>query len=298
MACPQLPHYFTTCILFLKFVNKGVFLRKSSIFLEKRVFWYSPQWIGRKRGYLLCPVFYREKGGSFGLTSQYFTTEKGVHVGLKCQCLIAKRGLFELKGQCFAAKRGLFSKWRTRMGTIFSSEWGSQGHAQTLNTNHCLLCFSCNHGVTIVFYVNPRLLRDDQTFLAAKPYKVYHKGGRTVVEFSTPTKTWKVSFLTHHGSRCFFLLGVGQLGLYTWFNPPKPGLQSRDLCGTMCTLSIANSTLLNWPIVNLLIWFILYYLVVFFCILVHDYNLCFTGFCYNVGHYNYNSIWPYYIDVH
>ncbi len=50
----------------------------------------------------------------------------------------------------------------------------------------------------------------------------------------------------------------------TCFNLPKPGLQSMAFCGDVCTLSIANSTLLNWPIVSLLILFILYYLVIFF----------------------------------
>ncbi len=38
-------------------------------------------------------------------------------------------------------------------------------------------------------------------------------------------------------------------------SPPKPGPQSRAICGTECTLSITNSTLLNWPIVSLLIVF-------------------------------------------
>ncbi len=32
------------------------------------------------------------------------------------------------------------------------------------------------------------------------------------------------------------------VGPITWFNPPKHGLQSRTLCGTMCALSIAHST--------------------------------------------------------
>ncbi len=31
---------------------------------------------------------------------------------------------------------------------------------------------------------------------------------------------------------------------------------------------------------------------VYFCILLHDYNLCFNGSCYNVSYYSYNSIWP------
>ncbi len=45
-------------------------------------------------------------------------------------------------------------------------------------------------------------------------------------------------------------------------------------------------------------WFYLYYLVMFFCILIHDYTLCFIGStcifpCYKVSYYNYISIWPY-----
>ncbi len=50
------------------------------------------------------------------------------------------------------------------------------------------------------------------------------------------------------------------------------------------------STLLNWPIVSLLILFIL--LSMFF-VLIHDYTMYFTGSqCYNYS--NYISIWPYY----
>ncbi len=65
---------------------------------------------------------------------------------------------------------------------------------------------------------------------------------------------------------------------------------------------IINSytTLLNWPIVRLLILFDIILLSNgFFCILVHDYTLCFTGSpCYNVSYYNYISIWPYSIVIH
>ncbi len=30
---------------------------------------------------------------------------------------------------------------------------------------------------------------------------------------------------------------MGQLGPYTWCNPPKPGLQSRALCGAVCFIN-------------------------------------------------------------
>ncbi len=93
--------------------------------------------------------------------------------------------------------------------------------------------------------------------------------------------------------------GSGTVGPINLVYPPKPGPQSRAICNTVCILSIANSTLLNWSIVSVLIYFILYYLEkTCFCILVHAYNLCFTGSsCYNVGCYNYNSIRPYYIVI-
>ncbi len=33
--------------------------------------------------------------------------------------------------------------------------------------------------------------------------------------------------------------GSGTVVPITWFNPPKPGPQSRSLCDTVCALSIA-----------------------------------------------------------
>ncbi len=57
------------------------------------------------------------------------------------------------------------------------------------------------------------------------------------------------------------------------------------------------STLLNWPIVGLLI---LFYFIFsnhgnVFCILVHDYTLCFIDSpCCSVSYNNYISVWPYY----
>ncbi len=75
---------------------------------------------------------------------------------------------------------------------------------------------------------------------------------------------------------------------------------SPGLCGTVYALSIANSTLWNWPIVSLLILF--YFILfsnVFFCILVHDYTLCFIGSpCCSISYYNYISVWPYYLVIH
>ncbi len=57
------------------------------------------------------------------------------------------------------------------------------------------------------------------------------------------------------------------------------------------------STLLNWPIVSLLILFLSFSNV--FGILVHDYTLCFIcSPCCNVSYYNYISVWPYFIVIH
>ncbi len=59
----------------------------------------------------------------------------------------------------------------------------------------------------------------------------------------------------------------------------------------VCTIN-SYRALLNWPIVSLLILFILFSNVFYF-ILVHDYTLCFSGSpCYNVSYYNYISISP------
>ncbi len=81
------------------------------------------------------------------------------------------------------------------------------------------------------------------------------------------------------------------------------------------SIAIVTSTLLNWPIVSLLILFysillnwpivsllILFYSILFSnvsCVLVHDSTLCFIGSpCCGVTYYNYISIWLYYIVIH
>ncbi len=114
----QLPHsyYFTTCILALKFVNKGVF------FEEIQDLHFS-----RKRRYFGTHLHeFGEKGVIF--MSSVLPQKMGFILEWKVSVLSRERGHFEPKSQCFAEKRGSFSNWRTRMGTIFSSEWGSQGN--------------------------------------------------------------------------------------------------------------------------------------------------------------------------
>ncbi len=56
-----------------------------------------------KKGLFFISV---KKGGSFGLTSQCFTSKKGVHFRLKSQCFIAKKGLFWAEKSVFCHKRG------------------------------------------------------------------------------------------------------------------------------------------------------------------------------------------------
>ncbi len=128
----QLSHsyYFTTCILVLKFVNKGVFFEE----IQDSNF-------PRKRGYFGTHLReFGEKGVIFDV--QCFTVKRGVHLGWQDSILQQKGGsfwteksvLYRKKGVILSwkvsvlpQKRGSFSNWKTRMGTIFSSEWGSRG---------------------------------------------------------------------------------------------------------------------------------------------------------------------------
>ncbi len=131
----QLPHsyYFTTRILVLTFVNKGIFFEEiqDSHFLRKRRYFGTHlREFGGK-----CVIFYVQhftvkRGVHLGWQVRVYH-KKGVHFGLKSPCFIAKKGYFELKSQRFATKGGSFSNWRTRTGTIFSSEWGSWGVARS-----------------------------------------------------------------------------------------------------------------------------------------------------------------------
>ncbi len=84
VGTPQLPHsyYFTTHILVLKFVNKGVFLEEiqNSHFPSKRGYYGTHL--------LECG----EKLGNFD--DQCFTSKNGVLCGLKSQCFTMKKGSF------------------------------------------------------------------------------------------------------------------------------------------------------------------------------------------------------------
>ncbi len=91
---------------------------------------------------------------------------------------------------------------------------------------------------------------------------------------------------------------MGWLGPYTLFHPPNPGLHTSAFCSTVCIIN-SYSTLLNWPIVSLLILFhFILFSNVFCCILVHDYALCFIGSpCCSFSCYNFISVWPFNIVI-
>ncbi len=113
---------FTTRILVLKFVNKGVFLEE----IQDSYF----PW---KRGYF--GIHLRElgeKGVTFEV--QCFTMKRRVHLGWKVSVLLQKRGFildwkvsvllrksgnFELKSQCFATKKGVIFKLENKDGYHF-----------------------------------------------------------------------------------------------------------------------------------------------------------------------------------
>ncbi len=94
----QLPHsyYFTTRILVLKFMNKGVF------FLGNPGFGFP-----RKRGYFGTHLReFGEKGVI--LYVQCFTVKRWVHLGWQVSVLRQKGVHFGLKSQYFIAKKGSF----------------------------------------------------------------------------------------------------------------------------------------------------------------------------------------------
>ncbi len=116
VAYAQLPHsyYFTTPILVLKFVNKGVFFEE-----------IQDSHFPRKRGYFgthLCE--FGEKEVIFYV--QCFTVKRGVHLGWKANALPQKGVHFGLKSQCFIVKKGLFwaekSVFCHKKGVIFKLE--------------------------------------------------------------------------------------------------------------------------------------------------------------------------------
>ncbi len=124
-----------------------------------------------------------------------------------------------------------------------------------------------------------KLLLSSLALLCRHKILLTHKNSRDFLLWRWRSQTGGAIFV------CRGSITVGPINLV---NPPKPGLKSRALCGTVCNLSIANSTLINWPIVSLLLllYFILF-TTVFFCILVHDYTVCFIRSpCCSDSYYN------------
>ncbi len=128
----QLPqsNYFTTRILVLKFVNKGV------------IFWGNPGFaFSYKNGGILVITFVNlEKkgvffmssvlpwtGGSLGLKVIVLPQKRGFILDWKVSVLSRKGVVLSWKFSVLQQKKRSFSNSRTRMDTIFSSEWGSQG---------------------------------------------------------------------------------------------------------------------------------------------------------------------------
>ncbi len=121
----QLPHtyYFTTHILVLKFVNKVVFWGGKSrihIFLEKG-------------GILVLTFMNLEKNGLF-LISSFLPWKGGLIWAEKSVFYCKKWVILSWKVSVLPQKRGSFSNWRTRMGTIFFSEWGSRARKLYFNS--------------------------------------------------------------------------------------------------------------------------------------------------------------------
>ncbi len=95
MFISKLPHsyYFTTRILFLKFVNKGVFFEEiqDSHFPRKR------EYFGTHLG---------DKGVIFDV--QCFTVKRGIHLGWKVSVLLQKRGSVWTEKSVLSRQRGYF----------------------------------------------------------------------------------------------------------------------------------------------------------------------------------------------
>ncbi len=145
LSTSQLPHsyYFTTCILVLKFTNKGVFFEEiqDSHSPRKRGYFgthllefgikgdnFHFQCFTLKKGFIWADnwVFYHKKRGSFWTEKSVFYHEKRVVLSWKVSVL--------------QQKRGSFSNWRTRIGTTFSSEWGSRDLPALSSITHLLPC--------------------------------------------------------------------------------------------------------------------------------------------------------------
>lgn len=72
-------------------------------------------------------------------------------------------------------------------------ELNGRGQYIDLGT-HFDRCFGnldlCIHGLTLSFWLNPRQLRDGQTFLSTPTYNIFYKNGQVNSEFYGQRRTW------------------------------------------------------------------------------------------------------------
>ncbi len=132
LVAPQLPdsYSFITCILVLKFVNKGLFVEEiqDSHFSRNGCILVLTSMNLEKKGLFFMSSVLPWKGSSLGLKSQIFTAKKRGSFWIEKSVFYHEKGVvLSWKVGVLPQKRGAFSNWRTRMGTIFSSEWGSRG---------------------------------------------------------------------------------------------------------------------------------------------------------------------------
>ncbi len=118
---PPHSYYFTTRILVLKFVNKGVFFEEiqDSHFPRKRGYFGTHLREFGEKGVNFEVQCFTVKRGFIWAEKSVFYCQKGVHFGLTSQCFISKRGCFELKSQCFATKKGDIFKLENKNGYHF-----------------------------------------------------------------------------------------------------------------------------------------------------------------------------------
>ncbi len=121
---------FTTCILVLKFKNKWVFFEeiKESHFPRKGGILVLTSVNLEKKGVILMSSVLPWKGGFIWAKKSVFYSKKRRSSWTEKSVLYREKGVvLSWKVSALTQKRGSFSNWRTRMGTTFSSEWGSRG---------------------------------------------------------------------------------------------------------------------------------------------------------------------------
>ncbi len=114
-------YYFTTCILVLKFMNKGIFFEEIQDlhFPQKRGYFGTHLCKFGEKGLFLMSSVLPWKGGFIWAEKSLFNAKKGFILDWKVSILSWKRGRFELKSQCFEAKKGGIFKLENKDGYHF-----------------------------------------------------------------------------------------------------------------------------------------------------------------------------------